>query len=252
MQIKRKCLAFLVLVTTCPARATTIIAVIYKDAIYVASDSKMSYIGKPAQNAPRTVCKIGHAAKKAFACAAPATDSIVGFDLNKTIADLLSPKKTLKEWMSQSDDAIRVKMPLVLDHIKRYFPTLYASRLGYILTDCVFASWDSPRPALFDDVWLLDRDGRLQHQTWTRLAVTGKNSIVIGARDAIEKRFNSGPLPIGVMGIPGMLELLIRLQIEAAENSPDPLLGPTVGPPISILKLDGTGTHWELQGVCEK
>jgi hypothetical protein len=251
MQIKRKCSVCLVLAMTCSARATTIVAVIYRDAIYFAADSKISYTGNPPQNVQKTVCKIGHTTKMAFACAAPVTNDL-GFNLIKMIADLLSPQKTLKEWMSQSDEAIRANLPLVLDRIKSASPKFYASRLGYIIADCAFASWDSPEPALFDDVWLLDRNGTLQHEAWNQLVATGKNSVVIGERAAIEKRLGGGPPLIGKLGIPGMLESLIRLQIEAAESSPDPFLGPTVGPPISILRLDGAGAYWEMPGVCEK
>jgi hypothetical protein len=256
MRVKRKRLAYLALVATVPipSQATTIIAVIYGNAIYFASDSKLSYVGNPAQDAPKTGCKIAHSATRAFACAAPATDTVTGFDLNKTLTNLLSTQRTLNDWVTQSDDAIRANMPPVLDHIKRDFPAAYAARLGFILAECAFASWGSESPALIDDIWLLDRNGTLRHEPWNLLKADGKNLVVIGARSAIEEYFR-GPLPpppADERGIPPRLEMLIRLQIEASEHSPDPILGPTVGPPISILRLDVAGAHWEKQGVCEK
>lgn len=208
----------------------------------------MSYLANPSPNSPNTVCRIGHSTTRSFACAAPSTDPNVGFDLNRAIAEFLSTQRTLNEWISQSDEAIRVNVPLVLDHVKRDFPGAYTPLLGNIIVDCAFASWGA-QPALTDDVWRLNRDGTLGQDRWQHLTPESKNSVVIGARDAIESHLKRGPPPIE-LGIPKMLESLIRFQID--EGLPDPRFGPTVGLPISILRLDGDGPYWEAQGVCEK
>jgi hypothetical protein len=253
MQVKLKRLFCLVLATTYSARGTTIIAVIYRDAIYLASDSKITYAGSPPKDVPRAVCKIFHNKTRAFACSGPSNDRTVGFDLDKTILNLMSSQKTLTQWITESDEATRVGTRRVLDHLKRDFPAYYASRLGFILVDCAFASWESNEPTLIDDIWLLRADGTLQHEAWSRISSTGeKNSIVIGSRDAIEKRYKDGTaFGAARPTVPEMLQGLIGIQIEAAERSPDPFLGPTVGPPVSILRIDHRGSHWENPGVCE-
>jgi hypothetical protein len=246
-QIKYKCVALLGLTFIWRADATTIIAVIYPNAIYLAADSKMSYAGPPPPNSPRVICKIFHGHTKAFACSGVVSD--VGINIMQTI-NLLSANRTLKQWISKSDTVIGAEIPRLLKKFKQDNPAAYAQLLGGVGIDCAFASWEHNKPRLVDDKWIVGMDGELRKEPWNELSSSGQNSIVIGSREAIEKSYGEGA-PTIKNGISEMLRALISLQIDYAREFPNPIFGPTVCPPISVLRLDGNGPKWEANGICE-
>ncbi len=225
----------------CTAWATTGIAVITPDAIYITFDSNMTYIGTPVKDAPRKVCKIVQAGKYFFAAAAIASESATAFDLRATvISGMDKATGNPAERVASFHTFFRPILENLVRSFQRDFPVSYSTMIGVDIIQGVFATAENGRLALIQSVWSLKPDGTIRD---VQDVIGGDaNTVLMGSYDVAKAYLDAHPTTLPI-------EESLKLPIQAQIDSMSRMENPLVGPPIVSLKISRNGiASWHGQG----
>ncbi len=226
------------------ARATAVFVFIYPNEVVLSADSKISYTGDPPANIPRSRCKIVAVRSAFFAVVAPITsDSAIGLDLYATIEEVLNRSTgTLVTRANAVEAAVFLELNREYSVLKTEDPERYTFMILKSPLKIAFAAWENNHPALFIDRWRLLPMGNMQHdRIFPGTSSDPNNMQGIGEFTGVDEYKRDHPNWQQLAPVD-----LARDVIQAVIDSRNP----TVGPPISVLRINAKGAQWIGQGGC--
>jgi hypothetical protein len=239
------CWSLLSFVAPSSVRAqTAIIAVMTPDSIVIGADSKAT---TPDLSETVNQCKIENANGVLWARARYATDSGHGFSADAIARDTMTKSRTVKERVALFEQTVIPHLVEIMEERKRTARQWFDSQAeGKTVLEIVFATFEAQKPHLYFRYFkAYSIDGQRVRIEPKRHDCPGNcrtdtTIIEMGHHETVDK-LKDNPQTWSA-GVDEGVRTLIQSEIDACPRS--------VGPPITIVKLDVHGLAWISRGMC--
>jgi hypothetical protein len=232
---------------TLQERGTTVVAVRTPDFVILAADSRVL---QGSTNEMKG-CKIERAGDVFFSRAGMFLDPSTGWDLSRDARRAAAPGGSLRDIADRFVSLTQRGLITTMARLKKVDPEFFGRHCeGKHDPEIVFAKIEAGVPALaLRSFHIETKNGQVTVSPDPAVNCPGDcpteyTDVTLGNHDAADKLYSATPHFWRVNGFVDGIDKLIMSESEA-----NPM---EVIPPISILRLDKTGAHWErgYQGLC--
>jgi hypothetical protein len=214
----------------------TIVVMRTDDGILLAADSKVTRRGSN----PPPRCKIHQYGKVFVAVASAGKNENTGPEMERIAGTAAAAKGPLQSKVDSFANVARKSLLADIESQKKSNPaTFQQAYVGKRILDVTFASIEGPKPEAVVETFFVDGAGVL-HDLPSPLA--GHRLLVTGMSSAIKSYTDRNSGWYEQQGPEVAIKNFMELEIAMEKNA--------VGPPISILKLDGGVARWIEAGAC--
>lgn len=228
--------------------ATSGVALYVKGFAVMAADGRVNEIG-PKIATHSDECKIDVVNGMAGMVAGLSEEQDVGFDATKILRDAMQQSSSVSEAADVAEKQIQRALPAALRDFQRGNPNQFRQRANGSLQILIVGMDNSGgvevarRSIPYDESRPAQRDDAMGSEDRVGIAPIGETAAI----DRELERLHNTDGWSG-KGDPTDLEKMARRFI-ALEIVDKPL---KVGPPVSIVVVDGTGVHWVEPGACHQ